>query len=624
MLVLPVSCQSGIEVPFRHALRPILALALCLVMVLPTAARAGSSFLVSQPAIEGNEIVLMLGGLSEDGVALKPTLVAVEIDGQPADPPRALGSLFQHGESASESNPKTAAPLAVGLVYLWVKDVPPALSDALLEGVTNFCRRLPRGTQTYATLYGRKRQPIPRLKATELASTLHDVGFLSGDRPNLADAIRLTAKALAGDDSPLKVLLVVTDGRDFADPMGEHAADFATLADELGRARIPLLLVSFPAPEADAEQSARNLAALNGTGLQRAIEQPAELQSTLESLGQVLADMREVRLGIPWWWRFWGGTHRLRFNVTVNGKARALDVGKIAVPPGPARWWLVSGGTLGILLLAGLFWWVRNRRPGEQGESLLDAANNLIEQGVSARRALINLSRRFPKQVAQLAASDAARLAEAGYPALQSKAGRRRFEEMVALLKRDDATDLGDDLATALAQVVTEQVPADWAVARLAAQVAEDELARFSRLGLQPLASALRKAGERHPVLLAPRSRALALALQEALRMPHTTGRSVGWLVRAAGPGRRGETLRVEKPRVLLGRSAGCEVRLDNDAQAAQEHAAIQESQGQFTIEPLQGPVKVEDQSVTARQALRDGDTIEMGETRFVWKQVCW
>lgn len=592
-----------------------------LLLALPATALAGSSFLVSQPVIRNDEILLMLGGLSEDGVALQPTSVQVEIDGAAAAPPRALENLFAAAESATEKA-QAPSPLAVGLVYLWVKDVPAAMSDALLEGVTGFCRRLPSGTQAHATLYGRKRQTIPKLKALELASTLHDVSFLSGDRPNLADAIRLGAKTLAGDESALKVLLVVTDGRDFADPTGEQPADFVALADELARTQVRLMLVSFPAPEADAEQSARNLSSLVGTGLQRVVEQPSELQSTLESLGQVLADLRLVRLEIPWTWRTWGGTHRLRLNLQINGKLRAIDIGKVSLPAGRTRWLLIVGGLLGTLLLLGVAWMMRARRTREPAESLLDAANDLIEQGVTARRAIINLSRRFPREVANLAASEPALLAEAGYTALQTKAGRRRFEEMVALLKHRDEGGLGDDLAAALAQVISEKLPAERAAVRLAAQVAEDELSTFSRLSLQDLASALRQAGERHPALSAPRARALALAIQEALRLPHTTVRSVGWLVRAAGPGKRGESLRLGKARVRLGRSPTCDINLEGDAQVAPEHAAISESQGQFLIEPLQGKVKVEDQPVTAPHPLHDGDTIEMGASRFVWKCV--
>jgi len=49
----------------------------------------------------------------------------------------------------------------LGLVYPWIKEVPTALSDAILEGVTGFLKRLPARSNAYATLYGRKRQPIP-------------------------------------------------------------------------------------------------------------------------------------------------------------------------------------------------------------------------------------------------------------------------------------------------------------------------------------------------------------------------------------------------------------------------------------------------------------------------------
>ncbi len=602
-------------------MRPATSLALLTVLAVPVAARAGSSFLVSPPVIQNDEIVVMLGGLSEDGVALRPSSVQVEIDGASAPPPRALESLFEHVTSVAETNPQASSPLAVGVVALWVKEVPPALSDALLEGVTGFLRRLPSNTQASATLYGRKRQPIPKLKASELASDLHDVGFLSGDRPNLADAIRLAARSLAGDESALKLLLVVTDGRDFADPTGEGPADFFALADELARARVQVLLVSFPAPETDAEQSARNLAALAGTGLQRPVDQPAELQSTLESLGQVVADMSLVRVAIPWSWRTWGGTRRLRLNLTVQGRPRALEVGRITLPAGRTPWLLASGGLLGTLLLVGVAWLVRTRRTRES-ESVLGAASDLIERGVSARRALINLSRRFPKEVASLAEMDVSTLTEAGLPALQSKAGRRRFEEMMALLERADDSGLAPELSAALAQILAETISADRAAARLSAQICQDELARFSRLRLESLASALGKAGERHPILATPRSRALALAIQEALRQPQAKGRSVGWLVRATGPGRRGQTLCLGRDHGLVGRSPDCDIRLDEDSRIGQKHAAISESDGQFTIEALQGQVKVEDQVVTSRRSLHDGDTLEMGESRFVWKCV--
>ena len=113
-----------------------------------------------------------------------------------------------------------------GLVYLWVKEVPAGTADAILEGVSGFFRRIPARTNVYATLYGRKRQPIPKLRAGEIGGQLHDIGFLAGDRPNLADAIRVDLKALLGDEAPFKVMLVVTDGRDYTDTSGDSVRGF--------------------------------------------------------------------------------------------------------------------------------------------------------------------------------------------------------------------------------------------------------------------------------------------------------------------------------------------------------------------------------------------------------------
>ena len=63
--------------------------------------------------------------------------------------------------------------------------------------------------------------------------------------------------------------------------------------------------------------------------------------------------------------------------------------------------------------------------------------------------------------------------------------------------------------------------------------------------------SRLRKAGQRYPILASPRSRGTALAIQDALRAQGGASLAVAWLVRAAGPGPRGETLRVAAGRAV-------------------------------------------------------------------------
>jgi len=213
------------------------------------------------------------------------------------------------------------------------------------------------------------------------------------------------------------------------------------------------------------------------------------------------------------------------------------------------------------------------------------------------------------------------------YPLFKTRAGRRRFEELQALLlhKATDESLLGADLAEVLSQSIAGQAPPDQVASSIAARVPEDQWGAFSRMGLDELARALRASGARHPVLASPRARGVALEIQAALRSESLSSNSsltVGWLVRAAGQGKRGETLLLPGGKAVLGRAPSCDVRMDADTQIAQQHAAISERRGSFYIEPMQGTIKVETKPVTGRQPLGDGDTIEIGQSRYVFKCV--
>jgi hypothetical protein len=407
------------------------------------------------------------------------------------------------------------------------------------------------------------------------------------------------------------------------------------VADEIDKAGVKLLVVSFPPSEADAEQSTKNLGDLAGSGaFRRATEQPLEVQSTLESLGQSIADMRRVRLEIPWGWRNFGGTHKVRLNLTTDGKRRAIEVGKVTVAAGMTWLLVLLGIVIGLLVVAAVVVLVlRKRSPREeQGadedeQPVVSAAHALIQRGLSAQRALVELTRSYPNDVASLAQLDASVFTDERYPLFKTKAGRRRFEEIQSLLSRKTSDDslLGADLADVLSQSISSQTPPDQVASSIAARVPEDEWGAFSRLGLDELARALRASGGRYPVLASPRARGVALEIQAALRNESRSANhslAVGWLVRAAGQGKRGETLRLSSGRVVIGRGVGCEIRLEADAQIAEQHAAISERHGAFYIEPMQGAIKVETKPVSARQPLGDGDTIEIGQGRYVFKCV--
>jgi len=408
------------------------------------------------------------------------------------------------------------------------------------------------------------------------------------------------------------------------------------VADEIAKAGVKLLVVSIPPPEADAEQSTRNLGDLTASGaFRRATEQPLEVQSTLDSLGQAIADMRRVRLELPWSWRNFGGTHKLRLNLTSDGKRRALEVGKVSVPAGMTWLLVLIGIVIGVLVVAAIVVMLLRRRASGQDQTAVEddddpvvgAAHALIQRGLSAQRALVELTRSYPNDVAGLAELNASVFADERYPLFKTKAGRRRFEELQALLshKSNDEALLGSDLAEVLAQAVSGQTPPDQVAGSIAARIPEDQWGAFSRMGLDELARALRASGGRYPALATPRARGVALEIQAALRNEsRSTNNSlaVGWLVRASGQGKRGETLRLTSGRAVLGRGPGCEVCIEADIQVAEQHAAITARRGSFYIEPMQGSIKVETKPISGRQPLGDGDTIEIGRGRYVFKCV--
>jgi hypothetical protein len=243
---------------------------------------------------------------------------------------------------------------------------------------------------------------------------------------------------------------------------------------------------------------------------------------------------------------------------------------------------------------------------------------------MSAQRALAELTRSFPESIAGLANVDESIFSDPRYPFLQTRAGRRRFEEIRTLLGQTDGEEspLHEDLFAALAEAVTAETPPRKAAEGIAARLPDTQWGALSRLGLEDLARTLRQAGKRFPVLGLPRSRGAVIDIQDALRARTGSSLAVAWLVRAAGPGKRGETLALRASRAVLGRGTGCDLILGADARVADQHAAISEVRGEFAIEPLGGAIKVEKASIQVRHPLSDGDTIEMGESRYIFKCV--
>ncbi|MEP6651881.1 MAG: FHA domain-containing protein [Myxococcales bacterium] len=452
--------------------------------------------------------------------------------------------------------------------------------------------------------------------------------YLEGYRPNLIEAVRLDLQDLVADGAALKLLLVITDGRDFADPKGDGPGDFAALGREIRKAGVKLLIVGYPPPEADATQAATNLRDLQEAagGFLRSLDQVQDLENTLESLGQSVADLQQVRLPAPRTWRVFGGSHRLSVRLaTGDGQQLSVDLGGVVVGGG-RPWWILLVVVVGLALIAVASLWVARRRgqpPATDEGAVLAVAHDLVRRGASPSRAAEELTRSYPESLKFLTELGPDILSDSRFPYFRTRLGRLRLQEIREILGKKALARpaLGEGLAKALSDALAKGLEPERAAEAVTGQVAADELTAFSALDLDQLAEALRGATRGHPSLGSPRARGAAVAIQDALRSGRgTTGVAVGWLVRTGGPGPRGETLRLANGQTLIGQAADCQLRILGDPGVAAKHCRFSVEDGQFMVAPIEGSISIEGVRAERGQALSDGETIALGGGLFVFK----
>jgi len=581
------------------------------------------------PEPETGELTFFVGGISESGRSLKASRLEMIVDGERAALAPVTQSLSDWATISAEASQTWHPPLTVGLVYLWVQGVP----TGVLDGIQGFFRQVPPRTTLYPTIYGRMRQDRARLTASEVSRLAEEVPYLEGYRPNLIEAVRLDLQELITDSARLKVLLVVTDGRDFADPKGDGPGDFAALGREIRKAGVTLLIVGWQ-PEADAGQAAANLRDLQESagGFLRVLDQKQDLDNALESLGQAVADLQRVHFSPPWTWRTLGGAHRLSIRMsTADGQQLTADMGAVSV--GTERpWWILivlavaAVGALIVILLLVL------RRPRaaappeepEFDDEALTAAHDLIRRGASPKRAVEELLRDYPESVRALIDLPPSIYTDPRYPYFRTRLGKLRLQEIADIVakKSADHSALDERLAQALAEALSGNVPPEKAAENISARVGADECAAFSALDFEQLADAMNGAARAYPVLGTPRARGAAVDIQDALRTGSgSRGVVVGWLVRTGGPGARGETLRLrgEGP-TLIGQAPECAIRILGDPGVSAEHAEITLGRGEFILAGREGAVTVEGARVADRHTLADGETVGIGGGLFVFK----
>jgi hypothetical protein len=622
--------------PKRRGRLRVAALTATLMLAHAAVAGAAPTLIASQPSADAatHDLTLFVGGVDENGRSLRGANVEVLLDGSAAEMRPNAPPLAEYAAAAAEANATWRPPLAVGLVYLWIDGVP----SGLLEGVHSFFRRLPPRTTIAPTIYGRLRQGRARLSAADVGR-LDELPYLEPYRPNMLDAVSMNLGDLAAEDAPLKVLLLVTDGRDFADPKGEGPGDFAGVGRRLREAGIVPLVVGFPPRDpGDAAQASANLRDLHDAagGFLRVLDQADDLENTLESLGQALADLRRLQATMPVGWRMFGGSHRVSVRVAAGDQRLAADVGVVQAPGGAGGIIVALGVALALALAGVVIVLVRRRGAGggsrahgdddEAGEvdeeALVRQAHDLIRRGASPQRAVEELKRGRGSAVRLLVDLDPEILDDPRFPFFRTRPGRIRIKEIQSLLSNaaEARAGVGESLAAVLADAIQRRLPPEEAAEAIEARVPPEEAAAFAAMSLEDLARALRDT--RQSTLASPRARGAAVAVQDALRSKNVGGRgiAVAWLVRASGPGRRGQTLRLQGARSVLGSAPTCFVRLEGDGGVAAEHAEITLSGGEFVIAPLAGAVAVEASSVPQRHTLSDGETIELGASRFVFK----
>jgi len=601
-------------------------LALTITASVGGSATAAPTLLVTQPTREGDDAIFFVGGIDEGGRSLKTTGMEIFGDGQLLGPPSSTQTLKDWGTVSAEASPTWRPPLSVGLVYLWVDGVPPAL----LDGIHAFFQRVPSRTPVYPTVYGRLRQGRAQLTASDI-SRLDSVPYLEAYRPNLIEAIRLDLGDLAADPAPLKILLVVTDGRDFADPKGDGPGDFAALGKEIRKAGVTPIVVAFPPPQADAAQVATNLRDFHDVsgGSLQSVDQAEDIENTLESLGQGLADLLRVRITVPWSWRTVGGEHRLAVHVSAAGSAPLnAEVGTMSFSGGALIRVVIATLLTGLLVGGALILILRRRQDRAPTESdpiqILVAAHDLIRRGASPERAVEQLTRSYPEGIGSLINVDSESLQDARFPYFRTRPGRLRLQEIRDILAKTsgDRPELAPVLVKTLATAVETEMAPEPAADSLAVLVSVNDWMAFANLDLERLSVALRGASREYPALRSPRARGIAVSIQDALRSRGQSeqGIVVGWLVRAAGPGRRGETLKISDRRAVIGHAETCTIRLPLDAAVASEHAEIVLGAGEFSIAPLEGAVRLEGAPLDRRHVLVDGETIEIGGSQLVFK----
>jgi hypothetical protein len=564
------------------------------------------------------ELAVIAGAQKPDGSPAKLTDAQLLLDDQRVA--EAVGEARISFYAADHA--KWVPPIAVGIVYLWAQGGP----DGVMDGVETLCKRLPGRASVYPTPYGQGYRPvITRIPAARAAAgDLADYAPLQGDQYKLLDAIRFNVSKLADDEAPIKYLVIITDGRDLQNDRGA----FATLGDELRRKHLRVAIVSVR-PPVDSVPANANLGELAraARAVRLAADRGTDLPPLTESVADAIGGLLRLRFVLPWSARTFGGTRQVGLAASVDGAPLSVQDGTVTIPGGAGSLLLIAlGGVVALAVLGWggyILWNRRGQGGGDNLQQLYDELHDLVRLGTPAEQAVVELSQRFPDDVAELLKLDPQKLNPTDYRFLRTRAGQARLKEIQALLAEDeDRPAVDDEMAAILADAVRQGSAAEDVAQSLRARLPDTQWGAFSRVSGRQVKESLRDVSRHHAELGSVKAAEFASQVQVALRQRQGAGLAVAWLVRAGGPGRRGETLRLPAPSAIIGSAVTCQPRLSDDQMVADEHAEIQEAGGQFIVRPRRGVVSVEGSPIAGDHTLADGETLTLGTSRFVFKTV--
>jgi hypothetical protein len=624
--------------------------AACLAAVLLAAARPAAA----QPALLGGgqeldeetgELVLFLAGRAADGSPAPVVEPQLYLDGSGPYPPAGRDKLLEY----AADRPKWVAPVAIGVVYLWATGTP----QTLMDGLENLFRHVPAKVAVYPTPYGQgHRKVVTKLTAARVAGgDLADYPQLPGDQHRLVPAVQFNAAKLAEDRSPLKLLFIVTDGREPA--ANREFGPFSTLGEELRRKGIYVTIVALPA-EIDAAEATANLQELGDAahGRRIPVERKADIPAIVESLAETVLAFERVHFELPWLARQIGGDRRLVVRAIVAGGSVRTPTMALFLPRRPgvlvALILLVlgaaGGGTYVFLKMRARPATPRRtfgrtpprretrspreapRRPEpdveesqDEAESLpadprTEAAREVARVGASPARAVLALSRVLGPE------AEAATEPGDREEALGTRAGQNRLREIGRLLATNAPRPVFvHDLAPILAGTLREQAPAAEGARRLRARLPLEVWTALLRLPPEQTDGALNESGL--PELATPAARAFVREVQTHLRRPAPRPAVTLWLVRVSGPGTHGESLVLRGTAVLGGRGSETVLSAADD-QLAKSHAQVTIDGNDAFIAPRDGAVHIDGTDVTAPTPLHDGQTVALGRSLYVVRMV--